>query len=56
MVVTLYREAIEYFSNAIPSSELDLSFFPELPASHSFVWLEENGFEATLVERSLEAS
>ena len=25
MVVILYREAIEYFSNAIPSSELDLS-------------------------------
>jgi len=25
MVVVLYREAIEYFSNAIPSSELDLS-------------------------------
>jgi hypothetical protein len=25
MVVILYREAIEYFSNALPSSGLDLS-------------------------------
>jgi hypothetical protein len=56
MVVILYREAIEYFSSAISSSELDLSLLSGIAGPlHSFFWLQENGFEATLAELGPEA-
>jgi hypothetical protein len=55
MVVVLYRAAIEYFSSAIPSSGLDLSLLSGIAGPTLVFWLEENGFEATLVERSPEA-
>ncbi len=35
MVVILYREAIEYFSNTIPSSELDLSLLSGIAGLHT---------------------
>ena len=55
MVVILYRGAIEYFSNAIPSSELDLSLLSGIAGPALVFLLEENGFEAALVEDSPEA-